>query len=135
MLRVKKLVTLIKLGNFLIRLPTAALFLQIHQFLFRDFSSNSMSQCPTSFIILRRSSEQPISISTSSRRQQSNCFPAQLDDFDYHKAEKHPNLGNWAYMYMYDLLDENLTTLKLLAASKKKKVNLLQLGALKFWQH
>ena len=57
-------------------------------------------------------------------------FFTQLGDFYYFAAEKHPNLGNLAYLI---LLDKNWATLKSLAAGKK--ANLLLLGDLKFCQH
>ena len=57
-------------------------------------------------------------------------FFTQLGDFYYFAAEKHPNLGNLAYLI---LLDKNWATLKSLAAGKK--ANLLRLGDLKFCQH
>ena len=42
-------------------------------------------------------------LSTSRGSQQSNCFTTQLGDFDYFTAEKHPNLGNWAYDYLIEI--------------------------------
>ena len=39
-------------------------------------------------------------LSTSRGSQQSNCSSTQLGDFGYFTAEKHPNLGNWAYDYL-----------------------------------
>ena len=38
--------------------------------------------------------------STSRGSQQSNCFSAQLGDFDYFAAEKYPNLENWVHNYL-----------------------------------
>ena len=92
-----------KIGLLFIRLPAAALF-----------SSNLPISCQFGELLslfnvqehsfhqfqrLRRPKvkEQSISIIHFSRSQQSNCFSAQLGEFGYFTAEKHPNLGNWAY--------------------------------------
>ena len=71
-------------------------------------------------------------LSTSRGSQQSNCFSAQTGGFDYFMAEKHPNLGNWAYY----LIKIGLLCSPLLGAEKQNKTNNLpRCGALKFWHH
>ena len=98
---------------------------------FREFLSliNVQEHSFHQFQGLRRPREQSILIIHFMRKLRSTCFSAQLGDFGYFTAEKHPNLGNWGVWF----LDKNWATLKSPAAGKK--ANLPRFGALKFWQH
>ena len=92
-----------KIGLLFIRLPAAALFSSnlAVSCQFREFLSlfNAQEHSFHQFQGLRRKSNQ-YRLSTSRGSQQSNCFSAHLGDFGYFTAEKHPNLGNWAYDYL-----------------------------------
>ena len=121
-----------KIGLLFIRLPTAALFFQICQFPVNSESLWTFSMSKNilfhQFQGLRHPGEQSTLI-IHFMPKLTIVFSAQLGDYDYFTAEKHPNLENWALW----LLDKNWAALKSLAACRK--ANWPRFGALKYWQH
>ena len=93
-----------KIGLLFIRLPAAALFSSNVPIScqFREFLSliNVQEHSFHQFQGLRCPREQSILIIYFTRNKQCNWFSTQLGDYGYFTAEKHPNLGNWAYDYL-----------------------------------
>ena len=94
----------LKLGYFSFICPRQLFFLQICQFPVNSESFWASSMSKNILFINFRDwdvlKNNQYRLSTSRGSQQSNCFSAQLGDFGYFPAEKHPNLGNWVYDYL-----------------------------------
>ena len=94
----------LKLGYFSFVCPRQLFFLQICQFPVNSESFWASSMSKNILFINFRDSDvlksNQYRLSTSRGSQQSNCFSPQLGDFGFFTAEKHPNLGNWAYHYL-----------------------------------